>query len=55
MTRTVVVKGRFGMGGRLAVLLSAWRYAIDTERNWWLTGTTLRTGGLASPTCMQLC
>ena len=30
--RTVVVKGRFGMGGRLAVLLSAWRYAIDTER-----------------------
>ena len=27
-----MVKGRFGMGGRLAVLLSAWRYAIDTER-----------------------
>ena len=33
MNRAVVVKGRFGMGGRLAVLLSAWRYAVETERD----------------------
>ena len=30
--RYVVVKGRFGMGGRIAVMLSAYRYALETDR-----------------------
>src|SRR6187200_1431133 len=31
--RYVVVKGRFGMGGRIAVMLSAYRYAQETDRD----------------------
>ncbi|HEU5075948.1 MAG TPA: nodulation protein NodZ [Polyangiaceae bacterium] len=30
--RYVVVKGRFGMGGRIAVMLSAYRYALEADR-----------------------